>query len=64
MAVRNEGAIMANELEWMGFASRMETGIREALDAAGVDCVMPRLSGPEHDAAFLPGQAADDRQDF
>ncbi len=64
MAVRNEDAVMANELEWLGFASQMETGIREALDAAGVDCAMPGLPGAEYDPAFLPGRVADDQPDF
>ncbi|MEO8366457.1 MAG: hypothetical protein ABI538_09650 [Pseudoxanthomonas sp.] len=31
---------MASELQWEGFASLADSGIREALFAAGVDCAM------------------------
>lgn len=31
---------MMSELQWQGFASVAESGIREALYAAGVDCAM------------------------
>ena len=50
---------MASELEWLGFASQVESGIREALDAAGVDCAMPGSRGAEYDDGFSPMHADD-----
>jgi hypothetical protein len=54
---------MASEMEWSGFASLGESGIREALDAAGVDCAMPGWSGAGcdagYDAAPIPGHDED-----
>ncbi|NDK37427.1 hypothetical protein DT603_01015 [Pseudoxanthomonas gei] len=35
----SEGRAMTDELCWEGFAWMAGSGIREALDAAGVDCV-------------------------
>ena len=52
MTVATEGTIMANELQWEGFASMAESGIREALYAAGVDCAMHAWREPE--ACFAP----------
>lgn len=37
---------MASEFQWEGFASLADSGIREALFAAGVDCAM---HGPSDD---------------
>ena len=31
---------MVSELQWEGFACVADSGIREALDAAGVDCAV------------------------
>lgn len=39
---------MANEPQWEGFASVAESGIREALYAAGVDCAMTAWREPEY----------------
>ncbi len=59
---------MASELEWSGFATLGESGIREALDAAGVDCAMPGRSGAECDAEYsaasIPGPDADEQQNL
>lgn len=38
---------MTSELQWEGFASVAESGIREALYAAGVDCAMSACHEPE-----------------
>lgn len=38
---------MTSELQWEGFASVAESGIREALYAAGVDCAMSACREPE-----------------
>lgn len=42
---------MVDGLEWQGFASMVESGVREALYVAGVDCAMPGRTEPEHDSA-------------
>jgi len=55
----SEDVRMASELEWLGFASQVESGIREALDAAGVDCAMPGSRGAEYDDGFSPMHADD-----
>lgn len=52
---------MAGELEWQGFASLAESSIREALDAAGIDCAMSGRPESEYDAVYIPGHAADDQ---
>jgi hypothetical protein len=59
--VAMEDATMVSELQWQGFAGAADSGIREALHAAGVDCAMPGRSEPEHGAAFIPGDAAHDQ---
>ena len=65
VAVTSEGGIMVSELQWDGFACVADSGIREALDAAGVDCAMsgrPESEyDPECDAVYIPGQVADDQ---
>ncbi|WP_162314387.1 hypothetical protein [Pseudoxanthomonas yeongjuensis] len=38
---------MAYEPEWQGYASLAESGVREALFAAGVDCAMSACREPE-----------------
>lgn len=38
---------MVGELQWEGFASVAETGIREALYAAGVDCALSACGEPD-----------------
>ncbi|MGH8061955.1 MAG: hypothetical protein ACREO7_08085 [Pseudoxanthomonas sp.] len=46
---------MAYEPEWQGYASLAESGVREALFVAGVDCAMSAcrepecIPAPEHD---------------
>ena len=40
MAVTSAGGIVVSELQWEGFACVADSGIREALDAAGVDCAV------------------------
>jgi len=39
---------MAYEPEWQGYASLAESGVREALFAAGVDCAMSAWHEPEY----------------
>lgn len=38
---------MAGELEWEGFASQAQSGVREALSAAGLDCGVHRPAEPD-----------------
>lgn len=38
---------MAYEPEWQGYASLAESGVREALFAAGVDCAMSECHEPD-----------------
>lgn len=38
---------MAYEPEWQGYALLLESGMREALFAAGVDCAMSECIEPE-----------------
>jgi hypothetical protein len=49
---------MASELQWEGFASLADSGVREALYAAGVDCAMHGPCEPGEDAASFSGQDA------
>jgi hypothetical protein len=50
---------MAYELEWQGYASLAESGVREALFAAGVDCAMSAWREPE----YIPDPVRDDHTD-
>ena len=54
---------MVSGLQWEGFACVADSGIREALDAAGVDVDCALRGGPEseYDAALVAGHAADDQ---
>lgn len=47
---------MASEFQWEGFASLADSGIREALFAAGVDCAMHGPCDHADYAASFPGQ--------
>lgn len=48
---------MAYEPEWQGYALLAESGMRETLFAAGVDCAMSACSEPE----CIPGPVPDHR---
>jgi len=50
---------MAYEPEWQGYASLAESGVREAMFAAGLDCAMPAPAEPE-EAACAPEHGGDD----
>lgn len=52
---------MASELQWEGFAWVADSGIREALDAAGIDCAMRGRPESEYEASPIPEHAADDQ---
>ena len=45
---------MASELQWEGFASLADSGVREALYAAGVDCAMHGPCEAGYVAACFP----------
>lgn len=49
-------ASMAGELQWEGFVSLADSGIREALFAAGVDCAMHGPCEAGYLAASSPEQ--------
>ncbi len=44
---------MAGELDWEGLASLGECGIREALDAAGIDCSVDGRPESQYEAACM-----------
>ena len=50
---------MAYEPEWQGYASLAESGMREALFVAGVDCAMSARREPEYVPAPVPDQRTD-----
>ena len=55
---------MTCELDWQGIASFGECGIREALDAAGIDCSMDRESESQYDAVCMAEYDACDQSGF
>lgn len=58
MAMVKEGGTMMNELQWEGFAAVADSGVREALYAAGVDCALCACHEPE---GIAPDQDRHDR---
>lgn len=51
---------MTEELHWEGFASMAESGIREALHASGVDCVVIVRGQAERQAGASQEDIIDD----